>query len=307
MIGVLVGFATIAVIIGVGYLIGRIGLLGEHADYALSRLAFFVLSPALLFTVLAEADVARLFSDVLPISIISAVVPMLVFLLVARFAWRRSVADVTIGALGSGYVNANNIGIPVAVYVLGDASASAPVILLQLLVIAPLALTVLDVSSHGHRSWGRIFLQPITNPLIVGSAAGLLVAVLGLDLPDFVMEPFTLVGSAAVPVILLTFGMSLHGRRVLAPGSARRDVILASSLKLVVMPIVAWFVGHVLWGLSGHELFVVVVLAALPSAQNVFNYAQRYGRGVVLARDTVLITTVLSLPVLVVVAAILAA
>ena len=86
MIGVLVGFAIIAVIIGVGYLIGRIGLLGEHADYALSRLAFFVLSPALLFTVLAEADVARLFSDVLPISIISAVVPMLVFLLVARFA-----------------------------------------------------------------------------------------------------------------------------------------------------------------------------------------------------------------------------
>lgn len=116
-----------------------------------------------------------------------------------------------------------------------------------------------------------------------------------------------LVGSAAVPVILLTFGMSLHGRRVLAAGTARRDVVLASALKLVVMPLVAWFVGHVLWGLTGHELFVVVVLAALPSAQNVFNYAQRYGRGVVLARDTVLITTVLSLPVLVVVAAILAA
>jgi malonate transporter len=48
------------------------------------------------------------------------------------------------------------------------------------------------------------------------------------------------------------------------------------------------------------------VLAALPSAQNVFNYAQRYDRGEILARDTVLITTVLSVPVLLVVAALLA-
>ncbi|HOB57351.1 MAG TPA: AEC family transporter, partial [Rhodoglobus sp.] len=60
------------------------------------------------------------------------------------------------------------------------------------------------------------------------------------------------------------------------------------------------------FGLSGHRLFAVVVLAALPAAQNVFNYAQRYDRGVILARDVVLITTALSLPVLLVIAALLA-
>ncbi|MEN9621379.1 MAG: hypothetical protein RL499_1572, partial [Actinomycetota bacterium] len=44
----------------------------------------------------------------------------------------------------------------------------------------------------------------------------------------------------------------------------------------------------------------------LPTAQNVFNYAMRYDRAVVMARDAVLITTVLSVPALVVVAALLA-
>ncbi|MDQ1550360.1 MAG: malonate transporter, partial [Microbacteriaceae bacterium] len=44
----------------------------------------------------------------------------------------------------------------------------------------------------------------------------------------------------------------------------------------------------------------------LPSAQNVFNYAQRYERGVTIARDTVLITTIGAVPVLVLVAALLA-
>jgi predicted permease len=99
--------------------------------------------------------------------------------------------------------------------------------------------------------------------------------------------------------------MSLHGQRPLASGTERRDVLLAVALKLVFMPLAAWLVGTAL-GLAPAALYAVVVLAALPSAQNVFNYAQRYDRGVVLARDTVLLTTVGSIPVLVVVSLVLA-
>jgi len=306
MVGVLIGFAIIVAVIAVGYLIGRLDLLGEHAQHVLSRLAFFVLSPALLFTVLSQSDVSHLFSALLPISAIAAVVNIALFLVVSLLFWRRRVPDATIGALASGYVNANNIGLPVSLYVLGDASSSAPVILLQLIVLAPIALTVLDVTTSGRVSVGRILLQPVRNPLIIGSLLGVIVAVTHLKLPAPVLAPFQLVGGAAVPVILLTFGMSLHGSRVLAPGTDRRDVLLASSLKLAAMPVVAWLLGEFVWHLHGHRLFVVVVLAALPTAQNVFNYAQRYGVATVLARDTVLITTALSIVVLVVVAALLA-
>ena len=45
-------------------------------------------------------------------------------------------------------------------------------------------------------------------------------------------------------------------------------------------------------------MLTVVLLAALPTAQNVFNYADRYETDVVLARDVVLLTTLVSLPVL---------
>ena len=306
MVGVLIGFAIIVAVILVGYGIGRFDLLGPQAQHVLSRLAFFVLSPALLFTVLAEADVSHLFSALLPISAIAAVVDIGAFLVISLLVWKRPLPDATIGALASGYVNANNIGLPVSVYVLGDASSSAPVILLQLIVLAPIALTVLDVSTSGRISVGRILLQPVRNPLIIGSLLGVLVAVTHLQIPAPVLAPFQLVGGAAVPVILLSFGMSLHGSRVLAPGTDRRDVLLASSLKLAAMPVIAWLLGQFVWHLHGHRLFVVVVLAALPTAQNVFNYAQRYGVATVLARDTVLITTALSIVVLVIVAALLA-
>jgi predicted permease len=153
--------------------------------------------------------------------------------------WHRAIADVVIGSLASGYVNANNIGIPVAVYVLGNAAYSAPVVLLQLLVFTPIALTILDIQTTGTASFRSVVLKPLTNPLIIGSALGVLLAVTRVHLPAPVLQPFQLLGGAAVPVVLLGFGMSLHGQKILQAGSRRRDVLLASALKLAAMPLVA--------------------------------------------------------------------
>jgi malonate transporter len=304
--GVLIGFAIIAAVIGVGYLIARIGLLGANLTADLSRLAFFVLTPALLFTVLAEADAGRLFSELLPISAIAAVTQFVVFAAIALAVWRRPVPETTIGALSAGYINSNNIGLPVSLYVLGDATVAVPILLLQVVVIAPIALSILDATTSGKVSLGRVLLQPVRNPLIIASALGLTVSLTGLELPAPVLAPFELIGAAAVPVILIAFGMSLHGRRPLAPGPERKDVIVASILKLAAMPLVAWVLGYFVWGLTGHTLFAVVVLAALPTAQNIFTFAQRYTRGVVIARDTILVTTALSIVSLVAIAALLA-
>ena len=58
--------------------------------------------------------------------------------------------------------------------------------------------------------------------------------------------------------------------------------------------------------LHGVDLLAVTVIAALPTAQNVFTHAVRYDRGVILARDTIFITTLLSVPVLILIAALLA-
>jgi malonate transporter len=305
MDGVLIGFAIIASIIGTGYVIGRVNLLGPHAQPVLARLVYFVASPCLLFTILSVAEVERLFSPLFVVSLLTALTAFAIFLIVALVFWRRRLPDAVIGAFASGYVNANNIGIPVSLYVLGDITASAPVILLQLLVFAPIGLAVLDITTGGPSSFGRIITQPFRNPIIIGSLLGVIVSITGFEVPAPIMEPFRIIGGAAVPLMLISYGISLNGQKVLQAGSSRRDVVLASVLKLAVMPAAAWAIGFFAFGLTGHELFVVVALAALPAAQNVFNFAQRYGRGEILARDTIFITTIGSLPVLLLLAALL--
>ncbi|WP_308113031.1 AEC family transporter [Curtobacterium aurantiacum] len=229
--GVLTGFAIIGAIIAGGYVVGRIGLLGPHAQFVMSRLAFFVLMPCLLFHTIATADIASLLSSMLWVSLLSAAVVALGAAAVFRLVLRRPVTTTTVGALASSYVNANNIGLPVAVYVLGQATAVVPVILLQLVVMAPIALTILDAATAGGGGWGRRIAGPFRNPIIIASLVGLVCSATGITLPDPVLEPFSLVGAAAVPVVLLSFGMSLHGATPLRDPAIRTDVIVASSIK----------------------------------------------------------------------------
>ncbi|TFC18277.1 AEC family transporter [Cryobacterium glucosi] len=316
MSGVLVGFSIIGFVILVGYLIERAGFAGPTAGFVLNRVAFFVAMPALMFTVLSHTDVRVLFSWFLLTTLCTVLVIVVVYLVASRFLVRRRaiggsrrrdrVAETALGVAGAGYVNANNIGLPVAIYVLGSAHYVAPVLLLQLLVFAPILLGILDVATSGRVSVGSILTQPFRNPLILASLSGLIVAVFRIPIPDAVFAPLDILGGAGVPMVLLSFGMSLHGDRILRPGSGRKQVALAATLKVAVMPVVAWAFGRFVFGLGPAELFAVVTVAALPTAQNVFNYAARYDRGMVVARDTVLVTTIAAIPALLVIAALLA-
>ncbi|MBY8841675.1 AEC family transporter [Streptomyces sp. SP2-10] len=305
MAGVLSGFAVIAVVIGVGYVLGRRGTLGGQGGEVLTRLAFTVAGPALLFTTLARADLSVLFSARLLVTALSTAAVAGVFVTVGVLR-RWGVGRTTIGALCSGYVNSGNLGIPIAAYVLGDASLVAPVLLFQVVLVTPAALTVLDLSRGGGRgSVGRMLLTPLRNPIAVGSLSGAVVSAAGWRLPGPVMNPLALMGAMSVPAALLAFGMSLHGKPVPGRGADRLPVLLSVALKSWGQPLVAWLLAREVFGLHGATLLDVVVTAALPGAQNLFTYASRYRVAESLARESVLLSTVVSVPVLVGVAAVL--
>lgn len=307
MNGVIGGFGALVAVIAVGWVVGRIGVLGADAGGVLSRLSYFVATPALLLLTLAKADPAVLLSAALLATAGSAVLCALLYVALARWRWRLSPAELATGALASSYVNAGNLGVPIAVYVLGDASFVAPVLLFQVLVMAPVGLAVLSGSRTGgeDRPRWRLLTQPLRTPVVVGCGLGVLVAATGVELPSLVREPIELTAALAVPSALLAYGMSLHGAPRPASGDGAPRVWLAVALKTLAQPALAYVLGRWVAGLSGVALLAVTVTSALPTAQNVFVYASTYDRGTLLARDVVLLTTVLSAPVLVGIAVLL--
>ncbi|MDQ2624212.1 MAG: AEC family transporter, partial [Actinomycetota bacterium] len=87
--------------------------------------------------------------------------------------------------------------------------------------------------------------------------------------------------------------------------AARRDVWFAVVVKSLVHPAIAALTG-LAFGLDRAGLLIVTAMAALPTAQNVLVYALRYGRGQSLARDVGLWSTLLLVPVILVISAVLA-
>ena len=303
---VFVGFAIVTLVVATGYVTGRMGILGPTALDVLSKAAFFVFSPALLFIVLGDADIQVLFSDLLPVSALAAVGALVLYVVIAVVSRVRGAGRLTVGGLAASYVNSNNIGLPLAAYILGDPALAAPVLLFQLIVMSPVALTILDISSHGSLSARRILSGPIRNPLIIGSILGVVVSWWDLALPDIIHEPLDLLGQAAVPTLLFALGLSLASQRLWEAREFRREIAMAAIIKLSVMPLIAWLLGVFVFSLDDHALFTVVILAALPSAQNVFNYSQRYHVATPLARDSVVLTTLVSLPIMIGLALLLA-
>ncbi|MBT2521463.1 AEC family transporter [Arthrobacter sp. ISL-28] len=307
MLGVLAGFFVVWSIILVGMFVGRRGILGDNARQVLSGLTFFVASPALLFETLSKARLHDIFAAPLLVAGVGAIATAALFFIIVRFLLKRSMPESLVSCMSASLANSANLGIPISVYVLGDASYVAPLLIFQLAFFTPVLLMALDATTSAHRTTPlRFVVLILKNPMIVGSGLGLLVAGTGWQVPSLVMEPIHLIGGAAIPAMLMAFGMSLNGSKPLQSTTGRRaDVLLASVFKLIVHPSIAFVFARFALGMEGQALFAVVVTSALPTAQNVFVAATRYKTGLTTAKDTVLITTVVAVPAMIGVALLL--
>lgn len=299
MSSILQGLGVLAVVIAVGFLLARFRVLPTGTQEVLARLVFFVATPALLFRTLSDAPVGTVLSSALGVTAITTAVGVVSFLVIARIR-RNSLGESVIGALASSYVNAGNLGIPLSTYLFGTAAYVAPVMMYQLIVLAPIAFVALDIAETGKRpSVLRVVLQPVRNPLVLASAVGVVMALGGWSLPEVVVRPIDMIAGIAVPGALIAFGMSLHGAPLPGRSGGRTELTVIAVLKMVVLPAVAYCLGHFVFRMDPVAVLAATLAAALPTAQNVFIYSLRYRVGQGLAREAVLVTTVLAIPVLI--------
>src|SRR5690606_28023545 len=108
--GVFAGVSVIFVIIAIGFVLGRTGSLGPAGQVVLSRLVFFVATPALLFDALATSDLSVIFSPTLYVAATTAFVVAALYFVIAKIWLRRPLSELTIGALAASYVNSANLG-----------------------------------------------------------------------------------------------------------------------------------------------------------------------------------------------------
>lgn len=303
MIQVLTGFAVVIAIIALGFAVGRFRLLGPNAVYTLNMFVFWIALPATLIHFMSNTNVSELFGANLAVVALSTLAAGAIGFIGYRIIAQRGTSDSLVAMLACSYCNGSNLGIPLATHLLVNPSLTLPVILFQVGFYGPISVLLLDLNS-GHRSQSLLrdlTLTVVKNPLIIGAGVGITLSLaksrVGFELPSVAAEPIEIIANATVAVALIAFGMSMAEVRVLQRGhSPRRSVLAASLVKTVVHPAIALGLGLFIFDAHGELLLAMALLAGLPTGQNVFTYAQRFGVNKVLARDTAVISTAMAIP-----------
>ncbi|MBI5381130.1 MAG: AEC family transporter [Opitutae bacterium] len=132
--------------------------------------------------------------------------------------------------------------------------------------------------------------QLATNPLLLATGVAVACAGVGLRLPGWLAQSVGIVGQMALPLALLCIG----GTLMVTPLRGKRTAaVLASALKIAVLPLVAWPICR--WaGLSPDETRIALLFLACPTAAASFTLAGKLGGDEALAASSVVLSTALS-------------
>jgi malonate transporter and related proteins len=282
---------AIFVVVGIGWVAGRLRWLGDNDPArTLSNAAFYIFIPALLFRTTARVDFRTL-----PWGTLAAFFVPVLLMLAVVYLWQRRwnrggrlpAAAPSVRAISATFGNTLQIGVPMVTALFGEAGLAIHIALISLHALTLLtvltALVELDLArerrASGHASThllhtlGQTARNTIIHPVVLPVLAGLLWNALLPPLPAIADEILLTMAEAVVPLCLVLIGMSLA---YYGMGGAAKGAIALSVLKLLVLPAVVLVIGHWGMGLDGLPLAVVVMAASLPIGSNALIFSQRY-------------------------------
>lgn len=262
----------------IGYGVARSGRWPLSVSDALSRFAYAVAMPAMLFRMMSD------FSKMPPVDVRlllaffgGCLIVFAIGRVVAATVFRLDGVSQSVFALGGVFSNNVMLGVAIAKTTLGDAALPTVslVIVFNALILWTLVTLSVEWARHGEfslRGFGKTARGVLTNPIVASIMAGTAWGFAALPLPAFVDAPLAMLGQAAVPLSLVALGMSLAEYRI---RDGLSQSLAIGAIKLGVQPLVVWLLARAL-GLPPLETQVVTLLAALAMGVNVYMMAQQF-------------------------------
>ncbi|GLQ35422.1 transporter [Amylibacter marinus] len=255
-----------------------------------TRIAMTLSVPALIFVALMKSQVAP---DALSALFLASLVCYGLLIVVFWLVLWLGGMDLRTNWAPLIFGNTGNLGLPLALFAFGDEGLSYAVIVFAVMAILSFSVGVWMVSGGGG------FTKMIKEPIVWGTLLGGLFLVQGWETPDWATNSLELLGQMAIPLMLITLGVSVARLQV---GTLGRGAVLVA-LKTVLCVAVAWGVGRY-FALDPVAFAVLVVQISTPVAVTSYLLAQKYGADADQVAGMVIISTLLSvitLPALLVV------
>ncbi|MCB1773785.1 MAG: AEC family transporter [Gammaproteobacteria bacterium] len=280
----------IMLMLAMGALLARWGILTDAFIEAGSRLVFNVLLPVLLFIIISKTRFEQTAN--LALIVVGVIGTLLAFAIMEVLAARLVKTPVNRGVVVQGAFRANLgvIGLAYAVNAYGDIAMAASSLYLAIVTALynVLAVITLDRSPTTRGSALRRLTAIGRNPLIIGIVAALPVAYFEIPIPGLVLQTGQYFAQMALPLALLCAGGSLSLSSLHLESG---DAITGTLGKVLLSPLILTAVGYVV-GLRGMELGIVFLMASAPTAASSYPMARAMGGNASLAANIIVLSTI---------------
>ncbi len=277
-----------------GYLLHKIGWMDDEFASKMNRFVFRVPLPVLLFRDLAAVDFAQVWnmkfvSFCFGVTVISIAVSAGI-----SFLWKdRSIQGEFIQA--SYRSSAAILGIAFIQNIYGTAGMAPLMIIGSVPLYNVMAVLVLSLFKPGQRGLDRDVMKTtlwgiVTNPIILGIAAGLLWSALRLPMPQIMGKMISSVGGVTTPMGLMAMGAAFDLRRAFAKV---KPAVTAAFIKLIGFCAV-FLPAAVRLGFREEELVAILVMLGSATTVTCFVMAKNMGHEGVLSSSVVMLTTLFS-------------
>ena len=286
--------SPVFILIILGNLLRRIGVPDLSFWHVSDKLIYWVLIPALLFHHVSQITLSSTMLANYAVVILSGlfVVTTLSFIAGKLFGYTPQIW--TSVMQGAARHNAF-IALAIAGSLFGNKGLALGAIFMVILIpviniviVSAMTSTLnQEVGNNSRPSIFDVLFELIKNPFILAIATGLVISFVGAERIIIIHETTGLLGSAALPIMLLSIGANIKIREI---SSAITPIIIANVLKLLVFPIVVFFVAKSM-NLSLFETTIAVIFAAVPTAASSYSLAKQFGA------ETQLMTSIITIQV----------
>ena len=258
------------------------------------RLVYFIFFPALLFWKIGGASAIATDWSLYAATLSTLAIIYVLSLLCIRIF---KVIDFQAGTFSQSCYRFNTyIGMAVIINALGDEGVGLFGILIGIMipVINLLAVSTLiwySNKSYTTRERNRLLIRSlVSNPLIIGCAAGIIYRSTFDSFPAFLDNTLRLSGSVTLPLALLSIGGNLTFAQF---QRYFNTALLATVIKLVVSPVCGYLFLKA-FGIRGLTFDVAMIYFALPASTAMFVLSSQLNSDTDLASANIFLSTILS-------------
>lgn len=285
----------IFLVLGFGYLVRWRGLISDEQISGLMKFAQGFALPLLLFRAISSLDLKQDFDLRLLASFYAgAVVCYVIGFSAARYGFGRAAEDSVAIGFCALFSNTLLLGLPITERAYGPAALAGNFVIIAF--HAPfgyiVGITAMELVRNRGVGFGRTMLRVLravaSNGLVIGIAAGLLVNLAHLPVPQVVTDAMDMLTRTAVPTALFGLGGVLYRYR---PEGDLRIIAVVCLCSLVIHPAITWGLGRTLH--VPHDAFRSAILTACAApGVNAYLFADMYGVGRRVAASSVLLATI---------------